>query len=97
MKDDNSYCTPIYTDRSKDNDRVGCATIINIVSLKQSLPSNASIFTAEVKDIDLALDAITESEDDHFIIFSDSLSVLLSLKISWKTLWLLNYYKSFIC
>ena len=31
-------------------------------------------FTAEITAIDLALDAITESEDDHFIIFSDSLS-----------------------
>ena len=35
--------------------------------------------TAEVTAIDLALDTITESDDDHFIIFSDSLSVLLSL------------------
>ena len=43
------------------------------------LPSNASIFTAEVTAIDLALDTIAESDDDHFIIFSDSLSVLLSL------------------
>ena len=29
--------------------------------------------------INLALDAIAESDDDYFIIFSDSLSVLLSL------------------
>ena len=73
IKDEHSYCTPIYTDGSKDNDRVGCAAIINYISIKQRLPSNASIFTAEVKAIDLALDAITESEDDHFIILSDSL------------------------
>ena len=79
IKDEHSYCTPIYTDGSKDNDRVGCAAIINNISIKQRLPSNASIFTAEIKAIDLALDAIAESEDDHFIIFSDSLSVLLSL------------------
>ena len=79
IKNEHSYCTPIYTDGSKDNDRVGCGTIIDNSSLKQRLPSNASIFTAEVTAIDLALDAITESVDDHFIIFSDSLSVLLSL------------------
>ena len=79
IKDEHSYCTPIYTDGSKDNDRVGCAAIINNISIKQRLPSNASIFTAEIKAIDLALDAIAESDDDHFIIFSDSLSVLLSL------------------
>ena len=48
--------------------------------LKQRLPDNASIFTAELKAIDLALDAVSESEDREFIIFSDSLSVLLSLK-----------------
>ena len=80
IKDDHSYCTPVYTDGSKDNDRVGCGAIINHLSIKQSLPSNASIFTVEATAIDLALDAITESDDDHFIIFSDSLSVLLSLK-----------------
>ena len=79
VKDEHSYCTPIYTDGWKDNDRVGCAAIINNISIKQRLPSNASIFTAEIKAIDLALDTITESEDDHFVIFSDSLSVLLSL------------------
>ena len=49
------------------------------MSIKQRLPSNASIFTAEVTAIDLALDTIAESDDDHFIIFSDSLSLLLSL------------------
>ena len=79
IKNEHSYCTPIYTDGSKDNDRVGCGTIIDNSSFKQRLPSNASIFTAEVTAIDLALDAITESDDDHFIIYSDSLSVLLSL------------------
>ena len=79
IKNVHSYCTPIYTDGLKDNDRVGCGTSIDNSSFKQRLPSNASIFTAEATAIDLALDAITESDDDHFIIFSDSLSVLLSL------------------
>ena len=80
IKDEHSFCVPVYTDGSKDNDRVGCAAIINNISIKRSLPNNASIFTAEIKAIELALDAIAESEDDHFIIFSDSLSVLLSLE-----------------
>ena len=74
-----SYYTVIYTDGSKDNDRVGCGLIINNLSIKPRLPRNASIFTAEVTAIDLALDTIAESYDDHFIIFSDSPSVLLSL------------------
>ena len=79
IKDDHSYCTTVYTDGSKNNDRVGCGAILNNLCIKQRLPSNASIFTAEATAIDLALDAITDS-DDHFIIFSDSLSVPLSLK-----------------
>ena len=79
VKNDHSYCTPIYTDESKDNDMVRCGTLIDNTAVKQRLPSNASIFTAEATAIDLALDAINESDDDHFIIFSDSLSVLLSL------------------
>ena len=79
IKDEHSYCTTIYTDGSKDNDRVGCAAIFNNLTIKQRLPSNASIFTAEITAIDLALDVVCESEDDYFIIFSDSLSVLLSL------------------
>ena len=49
------------------------------LSIKQMLPSNASIFTAEFKAMDLALDSISENNDDHFIIFSDSLAVLFSL------------------
>ena len=54
IKDEHSYCTPIYPDGSKDNDRVGCAAIINNISIEQRLPSKASIFTAEIKAIDLA-------------------------------------------
>ena len=79
IKYEHSYCTAIYTDGSKDNDRVGCAAILNNFTIKQRLPSNASIFTAEIKAIDLALEVVSESEDDYFIIFSDSLSVFLSL------------------
>ena len=69
----------IYTDGFKNNDRVGCAAIVNNLTIKQRLTSNASIFTTEITAIDLALDVVSESENDYFIIFSDSLSVLLSL------------------
>ena len=33
IKDQYSYCTPIYADGSKDNDRVGCGLIINNLSI----------------------------------------------------------------
>ena len=44
IKDEHSYCTPIYTDGSKDNDRVGCAAIINNISMKQRLPETHPFF-----------------------------------------------------
>ena len=43
------------------------------------MPDSASIFSAEIKAIDLALDHIEQSRNSDFIIFSDSLSVLQSL------------------
>ena len=56
----------IYTDGSKDYN-------------KTALPMDSSIFTAEACAIDLALDIISKEKYKKFIIFSDSLSVLLSL------------------
>ena len=42
------------------------------------MPDSASIFSAEIKAIDLALDHNEQSRNSDFIIFSDSLSVLQS-------------------
>jgi hypothetical protein len=44
------------------------------------LPDNASIFTAEAKAIHLSLSYIEQHTHDIFVIFSDSLSVLISIK-----------------
>ena len=44
------------------------------------LPENSSIFTAEAKAIDFALHDIRDQPEKQFIIYSDSLSVLWSLK-----------------
>ena len=47
----------------------------------QCIPDESSIFTAEAKAVDLALDFITICDaDNKFIIFSDSLSVLKAMK-----------------
>ena len=81
IKDDHSYCTPVYTDGSKDNDRVGCGAIINNLSIKQRLPSNVSIFTADATTIDLALDAITESNDIILLFFLTHCRCFYLLKI----------------
>ena len=46
----------------------------------QRIPYDSSIFTAEAKAIDLALDVITTCDaNNKFIIFSDSLSVLKAM------------------
>ena len=71
---------PIYTDGSKDDSKVGCAAISRLHSSKLRLPNNATIFSAEAKAIDLALKFISEYSADKYIIFSDSLSVLQSIK-----------------
>ena len=60
----------LFHNESFTNKRVQTDQMINCTPLAP----------AEMKAIDLALDAIAESEDDHLIIFSDSLSVLLSLQ-----------------
>ena len=69
----------IFTDGSKDGDTAGSACVTPSVTYKCRLPDNASIFSAEIKATDLALDHIEQSRNSDFIIFSDSLSVLQSL------------------
>ena len=70
----------IYTDGSKEENKVGCATFTNGNCKTLRLPDGSSIFTAEAKALDLALDFINESNlKDKFIIFSDSMSVLQAL------------------
>ena len=46
----------------------------------QRIPDDSSIFTAEAKAVDLALDFITTCDTSNtFIVFSDSLSVLKAM------------------
>ena len=70
----------IYTDGSKDGNKVGCAAFEKSFISNIRLPEKASIFTAEVKAIDLALSYISQHKHTNFIIFSDSLSVLTTIK-----------------
>jgi ribonuclease HI len=70
----------IYTDGSKDNNKVGCASVSEYHTSKVRLPDSASIFTAEVQAIDLALRFISSFNQKNYIIFSDSLSALQSLQ-----------------
>ena len=65
---------PIYTDGSKDGNSVAAAAVYGTKVKKCRLPNKSSIFSAEVKAIDLALDLVQQSDSTRFIIFSNSLS-----------------------
>ena len=70
----------IYPDGSKDKERVGCAVLRENDHQTMRIPDSSSIFTAEAKAIDLALDLVDScNSHDKFIIFSDSFSVLQAL------------------
>ena len=67
----------IYTDGSKDKEKVGCAAAKYDDCKTMCIPDGSSVFTAEAKAIDLALDFVNNcTYTDKFVIFSDSLSVL---------------------
>ena len=70
----------IYTDGSKSNYGTGYEAVLHKKSLKKCLPKEASIFSAEIYAINLVLDLISTSNSKKFIIHSDSISVLQSLK-----------------
>ena len=70
----------IYTDGSKDGEKVGCAAAKYDDCKQMRIPDGSSVFTAEAKAIDLALDFVnTCTYTDKYVIFSDSLSVLQAL------------------
>ena len=69
----------INTYGSKDGKVVASAAVHNKQVSKRRLPDGASIFSAELRAILLALDFVERSANDKFIIFSDSLSSLQAL------------------
>ena len=72
--------TAFHSDRSKNVDRTGAA-VTNINNYKQiRLPNIASIYSAELQVIKMALDMIKKSEMGKSIIFSDSLSSLVAIQ-----------------
>ena len=51
----------VFTDDSKDNDKMACAAVLNKTIVKKALPMKSSIFTTETHAIDLAHDIISKS------------------------------------
>ena len=80
IKSNYKHYLSIYTDGSKQDEKVACSVISPNFTDSIRLPDNSSIFTAEAKAIDIALYHIRDQSEKQFIIYSDSLSVLKSLK-----------------
>ncbi|XP_043479897.1 uncharacterized protein LOC122509729 [Leptopilina heterotoma] len=85
-----SNAISIFTDGSKVSSRsyVGSACICPELSIciRKSMPCEASVFTAECVALSDALDVALEHRSHSFLIFSDSLSALQSLKSSFLTI-----------
>ena len=68
----------IYTDGSKEDSKVGCAVSSDNHSNMQRKPEDSSIFTAEAKAIDLALDFISTCDaNNKFIIFLGRMAIFM--------------------
>jgi len=70
----------IYTDGSKAGTNVASAAISGPRLSIKRLPDGSSIFSAEARAILLALNIIDMSSNERFIVLSDSLSCLQSIK-----------------
>ena len=72
----------IFTDGSKSDEGVACAAFCPSSPggpLSKNLPSESSIYTAELTALLLALDLISQSWTRDFLILSDSLSALQAI------------------
>lgn len=76
------HYTRIYTDGSKEGDRVACGVVTGTLVIQNRLPNHSSIYTAELRAILLALDFVESSRDTNFLILSDSLSSLQAVSNS---------------
>ena len=72
----------VYTDGSKANDTVAAAAVYGQHVLTKRLPDEASVFSAELLAIMLALKLIVKKVRGNAIIFSDSKSSLQALSQS---------------
>ncbi|GFU28318.1 putative RNA-directed DNA polymerase from transposon X-element [Trichonephila clavipes] len=70
---------PIFTDGSKSESHVGSAVVSLSTVITDALPISASIYTAELHALRVALEHISLSCGKKFIIYTDSLSALQSI------------------
>ncbi|GFR19628.1 putative RNA-directed DNA polymerase from transposon BS [Trichonephila clavata] len=70
---------PIFTDGSKSESHVGLAVVSLSTVITDALPISASIYTAELHALRIAIEHISLSCGKKFIIYTDSLSALQSI------------------
>ena len=75
----------VYTDGSKVEEEVGAACIIMknnkvIANILRKLPSQATVFTAELTAIKIAITFIKQNKITNSAIYTDSLSAVLAIK-----------------
>jgi hypothetical protein len=70
----------IFTDGSKQGICVAAAAVSPDKVLVKRLPNHASVFSAEAIAILLALDIISQSTEQDFLIVSDSLSCVIAVE-----------------
>ncbi|GFT95398.1 RNA-directed DNA polymerase from mobile element jockey [Trichonephila clavipes] len=70
---------PIFTDGSKFESYVGLAVVSLSTVITDTLPISASIYTAELRALRIALEHISLSCGKKFITYTDSLSALQSI------------------
>ena len=78
--EDHKDSVPIYTDGSKCQDGVGFATVFPNLTIKRRLHNCASVFSAELYAILLALKFLITMREQSFVIVSDSRSALLAIE-----------------
>ena len=71
---------PVFTDGSVKQHITSCAVVIKNRNYLYRLPNYTSIFTAELFAISMAIDKINTEQEQCFLICSDSLSSLQTLK-----------------
>ncbi|GFQ69430.1 putative rna-directed dna polymerase from mobile element jockey-like protein [Trichonephila clavata] len=71
----------IFTDGSKSESHVGSAVVSQSIVITDALPISASIYTAELHALRIAIEHISLSRGKKFIIYTDSLSALKALSL----------------
>jgi len=79
LRSEFSHHLEIYTDGSKDGVRTAAAVVAPNSVKAVRLPDNASIFTAELHALDIALGFIRRTRSKDYVVYSDSLSSLQAI------------------